>query len=303
MKKLLAIIISLAMILSLAACTVPAPAENNETPSKEAAEKNDDASSEEAAEQKDRLERIREKGYIEVCMEPAWAPSEFIDPTKKGQDQYQGVDIELAKVIADRIGVELKIVPLEFTAVLASISDGKYDLAISALAWTEERAESMLLSDGYFTTEPTQGYGFLVRKEDAEKYIDAETAKDAVIVTQSGSIQESLYKKYIGECKELKLVSSMPDGYLEVVEGKADICICACTTAELYIEANGFDLMCPEYRLPIDMATAGTRVGAPLGDSDSLMEIVNEVIGELNESGQFKEWREYYEAYAKELGV
>ena len=67
---------------------------------------------------KDRLEQIKEKGYIEFCTEPYWAPNEFIDPGKTGDEQYVGSDIELAKMIAEKLGVELKINPLDFSAVL-----------------------------------------------------------------------------------------------------------------------------------------------------------------------------------------
>ena len=77
-----------------------------------------------------------------------------------------GSDIEMAKYIADKLGVELKIVPLEFAAVLSSVTEGKYDLAISALAYTPERAEAMNLSNGYYFDDEEDGYGLLVREED-----------------------------------------------------------------------------------------------------------------------------------------
>ena len=97
-----------------------------------------------------RLEDILERGYIEVATEPAFAPNEFVDPTKTGDDQYVGADIELANYIADSLGVELRLKPMDFTTVLGSITTGKYDLAISALAYTPERAEAMNLSKGYY---------------------------------------------------------------------------------------------------------------------------------------------------------
>ena len=95
-----------------------------------------------------RLEEILQRGYMEVATEPYFAPQEFIDSSKEGDEQYVGCDIELAKYIADKLGVELRIVPLEFAAVLSSVTEGKYDMAISALAYTPERAEAMNLSDG-----------------------------------------------------------------------------------------------------------------------------------------------------------
>ena len=52
-----------------------------------------------------RLEAIKERGYIEVVTEPYFAPMEFIDPTKEGDEIYVGADIELAHHIADELGV------------------------------------------------------------------------------------------------------------------------------------------------------------------------------------------------------
>ncbi len=87
-----------------------------------------------------RLEAIKERGYIEVVTEPYFAPMEFIDPTKEGDEKYVGADIELAHHIADELGVECHIIPLDFTSVLSGVTTGKYDMAISALAYTPERA-------------------------------------------------------------------------------------------------------------------------------------------------------------------
>ena len=98
-----------------------------------------------SAEGSSRLDQIKKRGVLTVATEPYFAPNEFIDPSKSGNEQYVGSDIELAELIAERIGVKLELVPLEFTQVLASVAEGKYDLAISALAWTPERNEAMEL--------------------------------------------------------------------------------------------------------------------------------------------------------------
>ena len=251
---------------------------------------------------KDRLEQIKEKGYIEMVTEPYWVPNEFIDPTKTGDDKYVGVDIEFGKYIADKIGVELKIIPLEFTAVQAGIVDGKYDMAISAMAYSPSRAEAMKMSNVYDPSD--DGYGFLVRAEDVDKYNSIESLKDAVVVTQSGSVQESLFNDQIGKdnVKEFKLVSSMTDGYLAVTENKADVCITALSSAKLYVEANE-GLATPDFQLEVDPNMNGTVVAMPKEGSDSLCEVVNECIAELTAQGQFDKWSDEYKAYAKELGL
>lgn len=254
------------------------------------------------AEEKDRLAQIKEKGYIEMATEPYWAPNEFIDSSKSGDEQYVGMDIEIGKAIAKKLGVELKIVPLEFSAVLSGVAEGKYDMAISALAYSEERAAAMNMSIGYnINQDEGNGYGFLVRAGEEDKWNSAEAAREAVIVTQSGSVQEGFYKEFIGECKELKLVSSMTDGYLAVAEGKADICITDCTSGKLYADANG-GLAIPEFRFDVNIDN-GARVACPPEGADSLMEVINEVLDELNKSGQIDAWKAEYTAYAKTLGI
>ena len=276
MKKIFAMLLALAMILSCAACGGSSKAKD------------------------DLLEEIKAQGYIELCTEPYFAPFEFVDPSKTGDDQYVGVDIEIAKYIAEKIGVELRIVPLDFTAVLAGIADGKYDIAISAIAYSPSRAEAMRLSNVY---KPNSGgYGFLTRTEDVDKYSSVEDLKDAVVITQSGSVQESLYNQNVKACKEFKLVANMTDGYLAVAEGKADVCICSTESAQLYAEANG-GLAIPDFRFEVDPNMNGTVVAMPLKGSDSLLEVVNEAIAELNAQGKIDQWNEEYTAYAAELGI
>ena len=249
----------------------------------------------------DRLSQIKEKGCIELCTEPYFAPFEYVDPNQSGDAQYQGVDIEIAKYIADKLGVELKITALDYTAVLSGVADGKYDFAISAIAYAPSRAEAMRLSNVYYTSN--NGYGLLVRAEDAGKYNSIESLQDAVVITQSGSVQESLYNQYVGgACKEFKLVANMTDGYLAVAQGKADVCICETSSAGLYAEANG-GLATTDFRFEVDPNMNGTCVAMPTDGTESLCDVVNECIQELNASGQIEAWYAQYEAAAKALGV
>ena len=282
MKKFLCILLAVLMVLSCAACggSGDTTSENKSS---------------------DRLDAIKERGYIEVCTEPYWVPMEFIDSTKSGDEQYVGVDIELGKCIAEKIGVELKVVPLEFGAVLAGVADGKYDMAISALAYSPEREETMTLSDGYYFG--AVGYGFLVREEDVDKYTSIESVKDAVIVTQSGSVQEALYTMNInGACKEFKRVSSMNDGYLMVMEGKADVCIVDVASANLFAEANeGIATTSFLFDVPEEML--GNRIAMPKEGSDALCEVVNECVAELLAEDQVNIWYDESAEYATSLGL
>ncbi|MFA7196504.1 MAG: transporter substrate-binding domain-containing protein [Anaerovoracaceae bacterium] len=249
-----------------------------------------------------RLEDILARGYIEVIMEPYFAPFEFIDPSKSGDEQYIGCDVEIAKAIAEDLGVELRIIPLEFSAVLAGITEGKYDLAISALGYTPARAENMEMSDGYYISEAGDGYGMLIREEDLAKYTDAASFAEAVLVAQSGSLQEMFINTQIPAYKELKLVSASTDGYLMVSEGKADAAAVAIETALLYAAANPGVTVAESFRFEEDGTTNSTRIGIPKGETE-LTEKVNEIIARLMSEGKIVEWYNEYAEYASTLGI
>ncbi len=284
MKKVFAILLALAMVFSMAACS-----------------SGGGDSSGDAAEPANRLEAIKARGYIEMATEPYFAPYEFIDSSKSGDEQYQGLDIELGKYIAEKLGVELRIVPLEFSAVLASITEGKYDFAASALAYSPGRAENMNMSKGYRFSDEVASYGFLVREDMIDSIKTADDTADLVLVTQSGSVQEGFVNDQISKYKEFKLVSSMTDGFLMVAEGKADACACDINNGQLYADANGGLAIAP-FRFVVDESTQGTRVGIPKGE-DELTAFIDQCIDELRAEGTIDKWYDEYSDYARTLGV
>ncbi|MCI8453076.1 MAG: transporter substrate-binding domain-containing protein [Lachnospiraceae bacterium] len=253
-----------------------------------------------------RLQDILKRGYIEVATEPAFAPNEFIDPARQGDEQYVGSDIELAKYIADKLGVELRLKPMDFTSVLGSISTGKYDIAISALAYTPARAETMNLSKGYYfgDEDPQKAYGILIRKEDADRIKTVDDLADKTLVVQSGSIQELFVNEQIPAYGKLNRVSSTNDALLMVQEGRADAVAAAVRMAELYLDANPESgmMLLADFYFTVDPDTQGTRIGIPKGE-DELTDRINEIIDEIIEQDLYNQWYKEYREYAKKLGI
>lgn len=251
-----------------------------------------------------RLEEIKQRGYIEVATEPYFAPYEFIDPSKPEGEKYVGSDIELAKYIAKDLGVELRIVPLEFSAVLAGVSDGKYDLALSALAYTPEREKAMSLSKGYYFSKEDSGHGLLVRTEDIGVINTPDNLADKTVVVQSGSLQELFLNEQVPATKEVKKVSSTMDGFLMVQEGKADVSITSIDLAQLYIDSNptcGLQLV-EGFKFTEDESTAGTRAGIPPNEPE-LTEYINSIIDKVMADGSYEKWYNENAEYAKTLGL
>ena len=298
---------------ALTACTVaeasthPATAETSETTKTvESSEAITTTVGENQHSPSNRLEDILDRGYIEVATEPAFAPNEFIDPGKTGDDKYVGSDIELANYIADELGVELRLKPMDFTSVLGSITSAKYDLAISALAYTPSRAETMNLSKGYYfgSEDPQKAYGILIRKEDADKIKTIDDLSDKILTAQNGSLQEMFVREQIPKYKEYNPVSSTNDAFLMVQNGRADAMAAALKMAELYLESNPESgmMILPDFYFTVDEDTQGTRIGIPKGEEE-LTARINEIIDDVLEKDLYNQWYDEYKEYAKKLGL
>ena len=82
-----------------------------------------------------------------VAMSPDFAPMEFVDTTKSGNDKYAGFDVLLANYVAKELNKKLIIKPMSFDACMAAVQAGNVDAAISGFSWTAERAEKFEITD------------------------------------------------------------------------------------------------------------------------------------------------------------
>ena len=250
------------------------------------------------------LANIRDAGVLRVATEPYFPPQEFIDPDLEGQDSFVGADMELARAIAQRMGVELVIVPMEFTKVLSAVAEGECDLAISALAYTPGRASMVQLSKGYYFSEDNAGSSLVIRSADADAIKGVEDLAGRDIVAQSGSLQEAMMAKYLPNYHEFRRLPSMQAVYNAVSDGSADAAMADVESAAAYI-ANNPDcglMLLPDTHYTLEEAYAGDRVAGRKGELQ-LMYFVNGVIDELEQDQQYQAWYDQYEARAAELGM
>ena len=250
------------------------------------------------------LADIRDAGVLRVATEPYFPPQEFIDPDLSGQESYVGADMELARRIAQRMGVALEIVPMEFTEVLTAVQEGECDLGISALAYTPGRAAVVAMSKGYYYAEDNAGSVLIIRTEDAEAIQGVGDLADRNIVAQSGSLQELLMAENVLNYREFRRLTSTQAVYQAVESGAADAAMVDVESAQAYIGNNpacGLALV-PGARFQLEDEFDGDRVVGTKGELQ-LMYFVNGVIDELLEAGQYRAWYQEYEARAAELGM
>lgn len=244
----------------------------------------------------DRLEAIKKAGKLQVISEPYFAPYEFIDSSKSGQEQYLGADMELARYIAEQLGVELEIVPLEWSAVLTGISTGKYDMAISGMAYTPERAESMELSDSY--KDDISSQGFVIKATDVDLYPDLASLFGKKIAYQKGTLQEMYTNQQIDDVQGNPF-DSVQNAILALQSGKVEAVAVSYDNGELFVDSNpDLAMATPKFENTKD----STVVACPKGET-KLIEEVNKILADVKEQGLYEQWWDTAVKQAKELGV
>lgn len=159
MKKALSLMTAAALVLSLAACgSTASSAASSEAASHEAA--SSDAASSEAASETETAELSTvEPGKLIMSTNAAFPPYEMT--TDSGE--FEGIDIETAQAIADKLGLELQIDDMDFDAALLAVQQGKSDMVMAGVTVTDERQNVMDFTDSYAT-----GIQSIIVKEDSD---------------------------------------------------------------------------------------------------------------------------------------
>lgn len=159
MKKALSLMTAAALVLSLAACgSTASSAASSEAVSSDAAS-SETASSEAAGETETAELSTVEPGKLIMSTNAAFPPYEMT--TDSGE--FEGIDIETAQAIADKLGLELQIDDMDFDAALLAVQQGKADMVMAGVTVTDERQNVMDFTDSYAT-----GIQSIIVKEDSD---------------------------------------------------------------------------------------------------------------------------------------
>lgn len=148
MKKITALILAALMALSLAACSG----------SNQAAETTAAAETEAAAAEAGEFTTV-EDGKLYMATNASFAPYEYV----ADNGDFEGIDVEIAGAIAEKLGLELVVDDMDFGAVITSVQTGKDDIAMAGLTVTEERKQNIDFADVYAT-----GVQVIIVKEGSE---------------------------------------------------------------------------------------------------------------------------------------
>jgi len=241
-----------------------------------------------------KLAAIEAAGKIVVATDAAWAPFEYIG----ANGEVAGADIELAKYIAEQLGVEVVFEQMSFESCLGAVNTGSVDLMISCMGYSPERAETMELSEQY-NIHNNMTNTVLTTAELAPTLNVGEDFAGLVIAAQNGS---TMYDKAVDELpgvKEVKAISSIADGIMMLTEGKVDGVAMSSKVAEEFC-GNYEGLGIAGFQFAANKK--GNVVGAPKGDV-AMIEKVNEIILKATEEDLFLKWYDEAAAEAKKQGL
>lgn len=214
-----------------------------------------------------KLSKIQQSGEIKIATNAEFEPFEY-----KDGDKIVGIDIDIAKKIAESLNAQTKINDVSFDAVTLELNSGNCDFAIAAMSYSSDKAQNVDFSDVYYYS------------------------KQAIIVPNNSNIKSSadLDGKRIGVamgftgdiyCTEnfknatIERYNKSSDAVLDLINNRLDAVVVDDAPAKKLISlSNNKVKMLDEY-----LFEEGYRIAVPKGETE-LLEHINSVLKYLKDS-------------------
>jgi polar amino acid transport system substrate-binding protein len=164
---------------------------------------------------KSTLQTILKSGKLRVGMEPGYMPFEM----QNKESKVVGFDVDMAKLMAKEMGVELELVPTAWDGIIGSLITDKFDIIMSGMTVTPQRNLKVNFANPYIVV----GQTILINKSlagEITSYRDLNNKKYTV-TSKLGTTGEQAVKKHISRAT-YKSFETEPEAALEVINGKAD---------------------------------------------------------------------------------
>lgn len=283
-KKGLALAAVLMMAAALAGCGSQEKVKETDKAAETTGTQETAASEEEKGEEKKeaegsgRYQSILDAGILKVGTEGTYKPFTYHDES----DTLCGYDVEVAKMIGDKMGVETEYSEITWEGLLTSLDTGTVDLVLNQVGVTPERQEKYDFSDPYLYS-----YIALITLEDNEEITDWESAEG-----KKTSLNVS--SNYAGIAEQYDMEITASDTFSKDIElllaGRTD-CVINNTIAFNDYLAQKPDT--PIKIVAIQETPDTVAIPIPKGNED-LVEAVNKAIAELSEEGTLTELSEKY---------
>lgn len=231
-----------------------------------------------------------EEGVLKVAMECGYAPYNWTQstdangavPIADSPDYAYGYDVMMAKYIAEKLGLELEIVKLDWDSLVPAVQSGTVDCVIAGQSITSERLKQVDFTTPYY-------YASIISLVKADgPYADAAKVEDfagAVCTSQQNTVWYDTCLPQIPDAKILPATESAPAMLVSLSSGKCDLIVTDMPTGMAALIAY------PDFKLLDFSGTEGAfevsdeeiNIGISLKKDNALTEQINAVLAELTE--------------------
>jgi polar amino acid transport system substrate-binding protein len=235
------------------------------------------------------VDQIKENGKLVVYTEAGFAPYEFVY-----ENEIVGVDIEIMKKVAEKLGVELVVEDVNFDSITGAVKGGKADAGAAGMTITAERAEEVDFSIPYASTEQ-----YVIVTADNTTVSTVETMVGKTIGVQQGTTSDFLVDGLIADgtlAGSTLTPYDAPALAAAALGTKVDAVVTDKLTAEVIVaSSNGayktFKLTKADGSDAAEVEEYGVCVGK---GNESLLAVINEALEELLADGSVAAWEAQY---------
>lgn len=269
MKKLLSVLLAAGMVLSVTACG----ASSESTAPSESASEASSASEAASAETASGDFTTVTDGVLTMSTNAAFPPYEMTTDT----GDFEGIDVEIAGAIADKLGLELQIDDMDFDAALLAVQQGKSDMVMAGVTVTDERKAVMNFTDSY-----ANGIQSVIVPEDSD-IASIDDMQGKLIGTQAGTTgyiycSDTPENGGFGEDNVIAYDNGIT-AVQALMNGQVDCVVIDNAPAQEFVKANpGLKILDTEY------ANEDYAIGVNK-DNTALLDAINGALAELKADG------------------
>ena len=226
------------------------------------------------------LDKVKDANKIVVGI----TDYEPIDYKVKGSDEWVGFDADLVRAVADKMGIKVEFVVINWDNKFIELNSGTIDCIWNGMTVSDSVKTNCDISDAYAGNSQV----VVMKKDSLSKYADADAIKNAdlTIAVEKGSAGETEAKKL---SKNVVSLSAQSDALKEVKSGTADACIIDSTMANsMTKEGTDFSNLGYSVSLTTEEYAVGFRKGSDLTAE------VNRILGELKTDGTMDKLSKQY---------
>lgn len=226
---------------------------------------------------KNSFKAIQDKGEITIGIMGTYAPYNFMNKNQ----EYDGFDVDIAKELANRIGVKPKFVAQDFSGLIPGLQKGKFDILVSQVTITEDRKKQIDFTEPYITNDVK-----VIVKEDNTTIQSIDDFKGKKIAVGLGTNDEAFLRNdlmpKVGDFK-INTYDDVITTLKDLDAGRVDATINNVYALKPIIEENGFKVKAVGEPIKSDKAAVAVKKG-----NTELVDALNKALADMKKDGTYK---------------